>query len=284
MTVDTPRRHPWNQGFTWPDHHGPFRIVTPAQAQAYDERGFFVLEDAFDEATVARILTEIAPEHDAVNQFLRGIEGGRLSVAAADALTVSIHLVNRSTYLRDLCAGPVFADLCHDLIGPDARLYWEQAVYKWPHNPDPVPWHQDNGYTYVEPQAYLTCWVALVDATETNGCVWAMPGLHRTGTLDHWETELGFRCLPEGTDGAVAVPVRAGSIVVFSSLTPHWTGPNTTDEMRSAYIVQFAPDGAVALRGAPAAGAPAGREPMDDPKRQYVVLAHGKPIDPITPD
>jgi len=285
VNVESPALHPWNDDFAWPAHSGPFRIVTPNQADAYDQQGFFVLEDAFDTATVDRMRAEIAPEHEAVNDFLRGIEGGRLSVAAADALTVSIHLVNRSPYLRELCAGPVFRDLCHDLIGPDARLYWEQAVYKWPNNPDPVPWHQDNGYTYVEPQAYLTCWVALVDATLDNGCVWVIPGLHRAGTLAHWDTELGYRCLPEGVEGAMAVPVRAGSIVVFSSLTPHWTGPNTTDDMRSAYIVQFAPDGAEALRGDPTAGPPTQREPMADPRRQYPVLIGGDPPDsPDSPD
>ena len=43
------------------------------------------------------------------------------------------------------------------------------------------------------------------------------------------------------------VPVRAGTIVVFSSLTPHATGHNITGDVRKAYILQFAPDGAVAV-------------------------------------
>ena len=68
------------------------------------------------------------------------------------------------------------ADLCHDLVGPDARLYWDQSVYKRPHGAEPVLWHQDNGYTYIEPQAYLTVWVALTDATPENGCVQVLPG------------------------------------------------------------------------------------------------------------
>ncbi len=118
-----------------------------------------------------------------------------------------------------------------------------------------MPWHQDNGYTYVEPQAYLTCWIPLVDANLDNGCVWVMPG----HAPPRHPRALGHRArlpLParRESDGAVAVPARAGSVVVFSSLTPHWTGPNTTDEVRSAYIVQYAPDGAEALRGDPTAG------------------------------
>jgi ectoine hydroxylase-related dioxygenase (phytanoyl-CoA dioxygenase family) len=77
------------------------------------------------------------------------------------------------------------------------------------------------------------------------------------------------------------VPVRAGSIVVFSSLTPHATGHNTTDTVRKAYIVQYAPDGAVALRGDPADGAPTAREPQDDPRRQFPVLVNGRRPPPI---
>jgi hypothetical protein len=46
------------------------------------------------------------------------------------------------------------------------------------------------------------------------------------------------------TAGQVCVPAKAGSIVCFSSLTPHMTGPNTTDGIRKAYICQYARDGA----------------------------------------
>ena len=49
----------------------------------------------------------------------------------------------------------------------------------------------------------------------------------------------------------MAVPAAAGSIVVFSSLTPHMTGPNTTDDVRKTYILQYAPDGAERLDGDP---------------------------------
>ena len=115
-------------------------------------------------------------------------------------------------------------------------------MYKKPGTEFPFPWHQDNGYAFVEPQQYLTCWVALTDATEENGCPWVVPGLHRLGTLAHEYSDIGFVCLRE-PEGAVPVPAPAGSIVVFSSLTPHSTGPNRTGTVRKSYIVQFAPVG-----------------------------------------
>ena len=142
----------------------------------------------------------------------------------------------------------MLADVCADLIGPDVRLYWDQAVYKKPGTESPFPWHQDNGYAFVEPQQYLTCWVALTDATEDNGCPWVVPGLHRRGTLAHEYSDIGFVCLRDPARRRAPCPCGPGSIVVFSSLTPHSTGPNRTAAVRKAYIVQFAPAGAAVVR------------------------------------
>ena len=138
------------------------------------------------------------------------------------------------------------------------NLYWDQAVYKKPEKPRRFPWHQDNGYAFVEPQQYLTIWLALTDATVDNGCPWVVPGLHRRGTLAHrYVDPLGFECLHD-PPGAVAAEVPAGGAVVFSSLTPHLTGPNTTAEVRKAYIIQYAPAGAEILARRP------GRRPPDE--------------------
>jgi ectoine hydroxylase-related dioxygenase (phytanoyl-CoA dioxygenase family) len=250
--------------------------VTDEQARAYDEQGFFVLEDALDADALRMLDREIAPYDERALEFLRRQPEGRFNIAGIDTVSIALHLVKHSPALRAFCASPLFADLCHDLVGPDTRLYWDQAVYKQPHSAEPVLWHQDNGYTYVEPQAYLTCWVAITDATLDNGCVQVLPGVHRSGTVAHRSTPIGFQCA-EHPDGVVRVPVRAGSVVVFSSLTPHATGHNVTGEVRKAYIVQFAPDGAVALRGDPGEG-PGRPELQDDPERQFFVVQAGERV------
>ncbi len=181
--------------------------------------------------------------------------------------------------LRRLACHPLLVGLCHDLVGADVRLYWEQAVIKPPRSAEPVRWHQDNGYTYLDPQAYLTCWIALDDATPDNGCLRVLPRLHRRGTLRHRATPLGFECFGD-PEREVVVPARAGSIVVLSSLTPHRTGRNRTDAPRRAYIVQYAPEGAAAWLGDPDAGPPVRRIPQCDPARQFPVLRGGHPVPP----
>ncbi len=269
-----PEKHPWNLDFSWQVPSGPFRGIRAEQARQYDEQGYFLLEGAFDSETVANVIGVIDPFEANVTSFLRTQKDGSLFIAQADAITFSPNLVLQSDTLRSFCRHRVFQDLASDLIGPNVRLYWEQAVYKKP-EPDRVfPWHQDNGYTYVEPQQYLTCWVALTDATVENGCPWVVPGAHREGTLKHWMTDVGWQCLKDAP-GAVPVPVPAGGIAVFSSLTPHRTGPNETDAVRKSYIVQFAPDGAHVLREDPTGQIT--RDPQGDSARQFPILIDGNP-------
>jgi ectoine hydroxylase-related dioxygenase (phytanoyl-CoA dioxygenase family) len=268
-------RHPWNRSFEWRDHDGPFRRVTPAQAHQYDEQGFFVLEGAFDADTIVALVAAIDPLEAGLETVLREKLGGRAFIARAGEITFTPHLVTRSEVARTFTRSPVFADLAHDLLGSDVRLYWDQAVYKKPGTDSPFPWHQDNGYTFIEPQQYLTCWVALTDADEENGCPWVLPGRHRLGTLAHEMTDLGWRCAEGRPDDAVAAPVRAGGIVVFSSLTPHATGPNRSDRVRKSYIVQLAPDGArIADPDVPPEAWPT----CDAPDRQYPILVGGRPV------
>ena len=263
--------HPRNRGFAWRTAEPPFRRITPAHARAWNEQGAFLLEAAFTPSEVAEVAAAIDPFDAQTTAFLETRPDGKLFIAENGNITFSTNLVLRSPALARFCAHPVFADLCHDLIGADARLYWEQAVYKKPEKPGTFPWHQDNGYRYIEPQQYLTCWVPLTNATRENGCPWIAPGLHRRGTLEHWMTPAGWQCLPEDPPEIRAVEAPAGSIVVFSSLTPHRTGPNLSGAVRKSYIVQFAPEGARAVEGDAFV-------PQDDPARQYVVLRGGEPV------
>ncbi|MEZ5560656.1 MAG: phytanoyl-CoA dioxygenase family protein [Pseudomonadales bacterium] len=290
MSAHSQLLHPRNRDFRWRLPDGPRRLLDDDQMRAYDRDGGFVLEDVFDPAAVRTLLDALDPLADESETFLRSQPGGRHLIGRAGEISFSPHLVARSRTLREASMQPVLLDLLHDIIGADVRLYWDQAVYKGTTHEE-FPWHQDNGYTFVLPQQYVTCWVALTDATPANGCPWILPGAHRVGTLAHRWTELGFCCFDgsaaqrEALRGLLAevaerdgvtppsdlleprpLAVRAGSVAVFSSLTPHRTGPNGTGEVRKAYILQYAPEGAVMY---PRDGAPLEAR---QPDWQYPVL------------
>ncbi len=263
--------HPWNRDFEWQPGSPRSGRLSAAEVDAFDADGYLLVEGAFsaDElATVETALDRIEAQADA---FLRTQPDDRLMIGESGAIVFAPHTVLTSEEACDFASHPVFRDLCLDLVGPSPRLYWDQLVYKKPEKPRRFPWHQDNGYTFVSPQQYLTCWVPLVDATVDNGCPWVVPGAHLHGTLEHTFVDpLGYECF-SGPEGAVPVPATAGDIVVFSSLTPHLTGPNTTDSVRKTYILQYADDGAEILLGDPAAGDPDQVVPANDPRRQFLL-------------
>ena len=258
--------HPRNTEFTWRQPDPPYQLLTDAQVEAYKEVGGFVLEDAFSAAEVAEILLVLDSFEAESNQYLKQTDDSRRSIARADEIIFRPHLVNVNETAARFAKHSVLRSLCRDLIGPSVRLYWDQLVYKHPATSAEFPWHQDNGYTYVEPQQYLTCWVALTDASIDNGCPWIAPGVHRGGTLSHRWTDLGFDCFDETPADALPLELSAGSIAVFSSLTPHRTGPNLTREVRKSYILQYAADGAVVhhREGKPVVA--------NDPDRQFFVV------------
>jgi ectoine hydroxylase-related dioxygenase (phytanoyl-CoA dioxygenase family) len=282
--VGRAERHPWNRDFAWRPSPPPYRCLSDAQVAQFDEEGFVVVPDVVEPALLAEVVAATDAADAAVERFLARQDGGRHVIAESGAITFATHLVTRSPVLRAFAAHPVIAATCADLVGPDVNLYWDQAVYKKPEKPRRFPWHQDNGYTFVEPQQYLTCWVALTDATAANGCPQVARGRHRAGTLAHrWVDPLGLECLTDadltGPDDVAVAEVPAGGMVVFSSLTPHLTAPNTTDAVRKAYILQYTPAGAAVVTGQPP-GPPGPLAPADDPDRQFPVVRGGERVAP----
>ena len=252
----------------------PVPAVTPEQARQYDERGFFVLEDALGADEVAGLLRAIDPFEARQEEALRTMEGGRFFIARADEITFTTHLVLRSEMLRRFTSSALFADVCADLIGPDVRLYWDQAVYKKPGTESPFPWHQDNGYAFVEPQQYLTCWVALTDATEDNGCPWVVPGLHRRGTLAHEYSDIGFVCLATRPTRWRSGAGRQHRRVLVADAALDGPQPHRHGAQGLHRAVRA--DGAAVIRTEP--GGAVTRITADDEGRQYEVLRHGERV------
>lgn len=216
----------------------PLQILSNDQADELDLQGFTVVEDAFSAAEIGQLRDEIDRlEHESER---------RLKTQGQQQPSRTSGLAQQSTLARSFCASPFFQKVCHDVLNcDDVRLYHEQAAYRKPCPGCVFPYHQDSGYTFIEPLQYLTCWVALNDATEENGCPWFVPGLFRRGPLLHEfvESSGGWTISGLRSDDAVCVPVKAGSVAIFWSLTPHMTGANNTDSVRKAYVCQYAPDG-----------------------------------------
>jgi ectoine hydroxylase-related dioxygenase (phytanoyl-CoA dioxygenase family) len=204
----------------------------------FREVGWFIAPDVFSAAECDAALEHI--EQAAFELALGQAADGPLSYRPMMHLT--------SPELTAVATDPRWAPIVLPLIGTgDARLYWEQVVAKPPQARTELPWHQDNGYTPLIPEEYVTCWLALDDAREDNGGLWVIPGSHLDGTHRHVNDGSGspFRVGYDGpAEDGICVPVSKGSVLVFSSLIMHRSGPNVTDEPRRAWIIQFCSAGA----------------------------------------
>jgi ectoine hydroxylase-related dioxygenase (phytanoyl-CoA dioxygenase family) len=207
--ASAPRRHPLNQAFEWTERApAASRRISEAERRQFNDLGYVRLEGLFSAEAVAAVTAAIDPFEARAEAWLRE-RGGRVGIATADVITVTIHIAARAAAAKAFASQPAIKDVCHDLLGDDVRLYWDQSVYKKTARAQEVLWHQDSGYAYTEPQHYLTFWVPLTDVDEENGCPWIAPGLHRMA---------------------------------------HRTGPNLKlGTVRKAYVLQYCLDGTVVV-------------------------------------
>ena len=137
------------------------------------------------------------------------------------------------------------------LLGGPIRLLHDQLFCKPAHHGGVVAWHQDYSYwTATEPMTHLTCWIALDDSTQDNGCLYYVPGSHRwnllpvtglTGNMDEIMTVLSdeqqraFRPIP--------IELKRGQCTFHHPLMAHGSYANRSDRARRATLINFFRDG-----------------------------------------
>jgi len=206
------------------------------QVRAFRERGYTRLGRVYSEAELA----EIGAAYDAaLAQPLRIGERGKSKFEYGPLLQL------RSPVLRRFATARALVEPLVDLLGPDIRLYWDQAVSKPPGTGSETPWHQDNGYGAVLPAEYVTATLALDPMTAANGCLWIQPGSHRAGPVPHRDTGGFFQIGYEGPETGEPLELAAGEVGIFSSLALHRAGPNPTAQPRRSWVIQFVPAHAV---------------------------------------
>ena len=130
-------------------------------------------------------------------------------------------------------------------IGLAAPQIWQSMyIFKQPGIGGEVRWHQDATFFQTDPVTVTTFWFALEDADLSNGCLWVEPGGHRgplrerfvrNGEATHIET-LDRTPWPDDAT-AIPVEVKAGTLVLFHGLLPHYSAPNRSPVSRHAYTL-----------------------------------------------
>lgn len=130
------------------------------------------------------------------------------------------------------------ADALSDLLGPNVELHHTTLHIKPPQTGHPFPLHQDNPFYPHQDGRFIDVLVHLDDTCHENGEIRFLDGSHKMGHLEHiTETEDG-PCSPHlptdqfHLEDTVAVPARAGDVVIFCIDTVHGSYINQTRKPR----------------------------------------------------
>jgi len=124
-------------------------------------------------------------------------------------------------------------------------LLQSMYIFKQPNIGGEVTCHQDSTFLYTEPIDIVGLWFALEDATIENGCLWAIPGGHRSGLKSRWvRSPEGmrfdvFNAEPWPEDQLKPLEVSKGSLILLNGLLPHRSFENRSPRSRHAYTLHL---------------------------------------------
>lgn len=253
------------------------KIITSMQRDYYARDGFLVLKDfipaevcnhlikrmkelvnTFDMGEIQTIFSSKNPAHANQQYFLDSgdkirffFEEGAFNEAGKLAAPKDLSLNKVGHALHDL--DPAFycfsrlnkiAALCHDLEIADPQIVQSMYIFKQPHFGGEVTCHQDSTYLYVKEQPVTGLWIALEDATMQNGCLWAIPGGHKTPLKSRMIRDRNNRVCTQIYDDTpwplekmIPLEVPRGSLIVLNGLSPHMSKENVSDKSRHAYTL-----------------------------------------------
>ncbi|MBB3220945.1 phytanoyl-CoA dioxygenase family protein [Pseudoduganella umbonata] len=252
-------------------------MLSAAQKEQYQRDGFLVLPgfkspeeiaalragaarivDAFDPAAASGIFTTKDQEKKADEYFLRSDNTIRCFFEEEafgpdgqlrQAKELSINKIGHAMHdldpaFRAFSSDARLQQVAHDLGLADPRVWQSMYIFKQPGIGGEVRWHQDATYFETDPISVTTFWFALEDATLENGCLWAEPGGHRTPLRERFVRngdDIGVEKLDATPwpDDSTAVPLecKAGALVLFHGLLPHYSAPNRSPVSRHAYTL-----------------------------------------------
>ena len=251
-------------------------MLNEQQRADYDRDGFVVLPELVDRAACARLIeraAQIAAEAPTEKSVFTTKEQERVSderfLASGPLITCftepdGVTLAKIGHALHDL--DPVFAEFSRQAVLAEAvndigmqepLLLQSMYLCKAALSGGEVDSHQDATFLWTDPVTVTGIWVALEDAKVDNGCLWALPGGHRTVALEKrfvraGATDADGTAFEQLTDGPVEVPAegwvpleaKAGTVVLLHGLLPHRSSPNTSPRSRAAYSLHLVEAGA----------------------------------------
>lgn len=183
-----------------------------------DKIRFFFEEGAFDKEGKLTI-----PKERAINKIGHGLH----------ALDPTFH---------DFSINERISTMTRQLGFQSPQVLQSMLIFKQPYIGGLVPSHQDSSFLYTEPLSATGFWFALEDCTEQNGCLWFIPGSHKTTPINRrfvrnntGTTFIGEEELKVDESKYVKSEVKAGTLVLIHGSVVHKSAPNHSKDSRFIY-------------------------------------------------
>ena len=154
-----------------------------------------------------------------------------------------IHLI--SPMLNKICLNKNILDAVESVIGKDILICGTTLFIKDPKEKGFVSFHQDAKYIGLEPNNWVTVWVAITDANENNGCMRMLPGSHKDSLKHHEQKFDENNLLTRGQtienvslDNTDPVILKAGEMSLHHPLIVHGSGLNYSNDRRIGFVIQ----------------------------------------------
>ena len=226
--------------------------LTNDQIVFYRENGFLIIDDFLTGSELSswqNAVDEAVAQHvsrDDTYHNQRGEDGYYKNV-----FVQCVNLWKTSEKIKQLILDPQLGKLATDIAGTSGvRLYHDHAMVKQPWA-NPTNFHVDNPYDPFYSHQAIMFWIALDDTTVQNGCLYFLPGTHKTsgfevgGSLGQAGIGELFREYPQWAGiEPCAAEMKAGAGVFISGMVAHAAGPNMTTHPRRAFAMLFMPEDA----------------------------------------
>ena len=217
--------------------------LTLEQHMSYQQDGFVIVDNVFNEQEIAAMIGEIEGGGGRVDDNLR-----KRADTSGRTANLSLWYDLGDDIWSYASTKPAIVNGARVLLREEIAFFHGKVMLKEAMSGGKWEWHQDYGYWYNDGFVYprmLSAYVALDRATQENGCLKVLRGSHLMGRANH-EAVAGQTGIDpqrvsfyEGLFETVYCELEPGSVLFFHCNLLHASNANLSKHHRRAFILCF---------------------------------------------
>ncbi len=229
-------------------------MLTSEQLADFQRHGYLVLPQFATAEYCAQVLS-FAKEQ--LNQNVAPLElemetgypGAPQTIHDQGAETVRrlLHVSLRTPMIANWATSASLAGRLKQLLGKNvilSQVHHNCIMTKQPRFSSVTGWHRDSRYWHFQRPELISAWLALRDETVENGCLLVIPGSHHVQLdPDALDTAQFLKTDHPANQAllaqAIAVPLKAGDVLLFSSNLFHAAGKNQTTQTKFSMVFTY---------------------------------------------